>query len=323
MYKPIPLPKRKNPLKPLARILLVVFVLMNIIAAFQAWSFTHFDDTVGQRVNTDSLNAGQKAKMLLFGASLPRPVNTAVPSQPYETVTLQSNVQLSAWYIKTANPKPKGTVLLFHGYQGTKSTLINVSNEFLAMGYNTLLTDFMGSGGSEGDQTTIGFAEAENVKTCYDYIAAKGEKNIYLYGSSMGAVSIMKALSDYKLTPKAIVIGAPFGSLYKTVSARFEIMGIPKFPMAGLLVFWGGVENGYWAFVHSPEEYAKNISCPTLLLWGEQDNRVSFEEIDTIYKNLKGPKQLETFIHSGHEQYVNSERDAWAGAVQPFLLLHP
>ncbi|MFP5436473.1 MAG: alpha/beta hydrolase [Bacteroidia bacterium] len=322
MHQPIPLPKRSNPLKPLGRMLLFVFILMNIIAMFQGWAFTHFNETAGERIKAEQMDAFQKVKMLFFGAPLPRPRNTETPSQEYESVTLKSNVMLSAWYIKTMSSKPKGTILLFHGYQGNKSALLELSDAFLAMGYNTLLTDFMGSGGSEGNQTTIGYKEAENIKTAYDYIAGRGEKNIYLYGSSMGAASVMKAINDYKLSPKAIVVGCPFGSMYGTVGKRFEIMGVPKFPMAGLLTFWGGIENGFWAFGHNPEDYAKNITCPTLLLWGEQDNRVDYDEILAIYNNLAGPKDLHTFIHSGHGQYIETEPEAWHNTVESFLKNH-
>ncbi|MBC8884363.1 hypothetical protein H9X57_16275 [Flavobacterium piscinae] len=54
----------------------------------------------------------------------------------------------------------------------------------------------------------------------------------------MGAVAIMKAISDFEIKPKGIIIECPFGSMYKTVGARFESMNVPTFPMAGLLVFW-------------------------------------------------------------------------------------
>ncbi|MFP9098062.1 alpha/beta hydrolase [Flavobacterium sp. RHBU_24] len=317
MHRSTPRPKRKNPLRTLLRILIIAFILLNIIAAVHAWSFTHFDDNAGARVNPDRMTNTQKAKLLLLGATLPRPVNTDLPSRDFERVTLQSNVQLSAWYIKAK--KPKGTVLLFHGYQGNKSGLLPAANRFIAMGYNVLLTDFMGSGGSEGNSTTIGFDEAEEVKDCFNYIQQKGEQHIYLYGSSMGAVAIMKAIADYKLAAKGILIGCPFGTMYKTVSNRFEIMGVYKFPLAGMLTFWGGVENGFWAFGHNPEDYAKSISCPALLLWGELDNRVSGEEIDAIYANLNGPKQLKKFIHCGHSAYLDEYPEEWDEAVQGFL----
>ena len=74
-----------------------------------------------------------------------------------------------------------------------KSSLLDKAEIFLNLGYNTFLVDFMGSGGSDGNQTTIGFYEAEEVKTAFNYLEACGEKNIILFGTSMGAAAIMKA----------------------------------------------------------------------------------------------------------------------------------
>lgn len=304
-------------LKRILWIFAFTFILMNIIAIFHGYKFTHFDTTVGERVNADKLNALQKTKILLFGTSLPRPKNTDLPAQPYETVTIQSNVKLEAWYIKVANPK--GTVLLFHGYQGNKSVLIQAADEFLKMGYNTLLVDFMGSGGSEGSSTTIGAIEGTEVKDCFEFIKNKGEKNIVLYGSSMGSAAVMKAIDEYKISPKAIIIGCPFGTMYATVCRRFEVLGVPSFPLAGMLTFWGGIENGFWAFSHNPQEYAKSVTCPTLLLYGEKDNRVSRAEIDAIYTNLAGLKTLKTFPDTGHGQYVDTDHDAWVSNIKAFL----
>ena len=62
--------------------------------------------------------------------------------------------------------------------------------------------------------------------------------------------------------------------------------------MPRLLLFWGGIQNGFWGFSHNPVEYAKNIDCPTLLLYGEKDKSVSQKEIKEIFANLKGPKKL-------------------------------
>lgn len=89
--------------------------------------------------------------------------------------------------------------------------------------------------------------------------------------------------------------------------------------MAGLLVFWGGVQNGFWAFGHKPTEYAKNINVPTLLLYGEKDDKVSREEIDEIYSNLNGTKQLKTFKLSGHEDYLNKYKEIWINDIHDFL----
>ena len=165
----------------------------------------------------------------------------------------------------------KGTVIIFHGFGGQKSSMLDKAEIFLKMRYSTLLVDFMGSGGSEGSQTTIGFYEALEVKDAFEYIKSKGEKNIILFGTSMGAVAIMKAEKDHKLSPSAIIIECPFGTMLQTVEARFKAMKVPAFPMASLLVFWGGYENDFNAFNHNPVDYAKQIYCPTLLLYGEKD----------------------------------------------------
>lgn len=291
---------------------------MNIVAVFHSYKFTHFTDSKTEKTkNPTQLTTGQKIKTLIFGVSNPRPENTSVPTTDYETIKLKSNKEIECWSVKTANPK--GTVILFHGFSADKSSMLDKADLFRELSYNTLLVDFMGSGGSEGNQTTIGFLEAEQVKTCYDYLTENGEKNIYLFGTSMGAVAIMKSISDNGITPKGIIIECPFGSMYETVSARFKAMNAPTFPMAGLLVFWGGLQNGFWAFGHNPTEYAKHINCPTLLLYGAKDEKVSREEIDEIFKNLVGQKTLKIYNNAGHENYLTKYQPEWTQDVEQFI----
>ncbi|MDC6363651.1 MULTISPECIES: alpha/beta hydrolase [Flavobacteriaceae] len=297
---------------------LTIFALMNAVALFHSYKFTHFTDSKIEKTKApEKLTAGQKIRTLVFGVSNPRPKNIVGPTMDYETIKLKSNREIEGWSIKTDNPK--GTVILFHGFGGKKSSMLDKSDIFLKLGYNTFLVDFMGSGGSEGNQTTIGFLEAEQVKTCFDFLTEKGEKNIYLFGTSMGAVAIMKSIYDYQLQTKGIIIECPFGSMYQTVCTRFKAMNAPTFPMAGLLVFWGGVQNGFWAFGHSPTEYANKINCPTLLLYGAKDEKVSRREIDGIYKNLSGAKSLIIYPEAGHENYLSKYQDKWTKDIQDFL----
>jgi uncharacterized protein len=310
--------KKRKLWKRLLTGLLLVFAGMNIIAAFHAYKFTHFSSNGNNKTKVpEKLSAFDKIKALLSGVNNPRPANKKLPSQPFETIRLQSNKRIECWLIKTENAK--GTIILFHGYGGEKSSMLDKSDELLQLGYNTLLVDFMGSGSSEGNQTTLGFKEAEEVKTAYEFLMARGERNIVLFGTSMGAVAILKAMHDYQLAVNGIMIECPFGTMYQTVCARFKIMHVPVFPMAGLLVFWGGVENGFNAFAHNPAEYAKNIKVPVLLLYGEQDKNVSCAEIDAIFKNLKGKKTLKTYPLAGHENYLLKYKAQWGSDVRSFL----
>ncbi len=296
---------------------------MNVLANFHAYKFTHFSAETKIKTNSpEKLNTFDKFKTLIFGVNNPRPTNGEMPNSYYK-VELQSNKKIECWYLNKDNSVKtdtvKGTIIIFHGYSGNKSSMLDKSYEFDELKYNTLLVDFMGSGGSEGNQTTLGYYEAEEVKTTYDYLINRGEKDIYLYGTSMGAVAILKAINDYNLNPKGIILECPFGSMYQTTCARFKNMNAPSFPTAGLLVFWGGIQNGFWAFSHKPTEYAKKVTCPTLLLYGEQDKNVSRKEIDDIFFNLKGRKRLRTYKYAGHENYFNKYKNDWIKDVTEFL----
>lgn len=291
---------------------------MNVVAILHSYKFTHFENTKSVRTkDPKSLPTVQKVKTLIFGVNNPRPENKTVPTSNYETIKLNSNRNIECWSIKVESSK--GTVVLFHGFSGEKSSMLDKADVFRELGYNTFLVDFMGSGGSEGNQTTIGFLEAEQVKTCFDYLTEKGEENIYMFGTSMGAVAIMKSINDFGISPTGIIIECPFGSMHQTVCARFRTMGVPTFPMASLLVFWGGLQNGFLAFGHNPTKYAKKINCPTLLLYGKKDEKVSQQEIDEIFNNLEGKKRLKIYQEAGHENYLIKYKSEWTQDVQQFL----
>jgi alpha-beta hydrolase superfamily lysophospholipase len=310
--------KRKQLFRRIIWTLLLGFIFINVVAFFHAYKFTHFVSAdITKTKSPEKLSSVDKIKTLLLGVNNPRPTNKEKPSA-YTEVELQSNKKIHCWYLKNTDTA-KGTVILFHGYSGEKSSMLDKAEVFEKLNYHVLLVDFMGSGGSEGNQTTLGFKEAEQVKTAFDYVTEQGEKNIYLFGTSMGSVAIMKALADDLLKPKGIIIECPFGSMYETTCARFKIMNAPTFPMAGMLVFWGGVQNNFWALGHNPTEYAKEINSPALLLYGEQDRNVSRQEIDEIFKNLKGEKTLRTYERAGHDNYCLEYKAEWIKDITGFL----
>jgi alpha-beta hydrolase superfamily lysophospholipase len=299
-------------------ILLGIFVLMNVSAYMHAFKFTHFTSSKREKTSEPGkMGFGAKMKALFLGIDNPRPALSTVPSQSYETIVLQSNKKIECWSIKAENSK--GTVILFHGYRGDKSSLVDKSDEFIKIGYSTFLVDFMGSGGSEGNQTTIGFMEAEQVRTVLNHLISQGEKRVILFGTSMGAVAILRSFHKSNIKPSAIILECPFGSMYETTKARFRTMGVPAFPMANLLVFWGGVQNGFKGFSHKPTKYAKAVNCPTLLLYGEKDEKVSRKEIDNIFMNLGGEKSIRTYPNAGHENYLSQYREEWISDVSHFL----
>jgi alpha-beta hydrolase superfamily lysophospholipase len=312
----------KKLLRFIVRAIIILFIAVNIIAAFNAYKFTHFYNAGDIAIQKqDKKNTWDKIKEIVFGKNAFKLKNTVTPGASFQTVylTTKDSLKLQGWYIKT-DSIAKGTVILFHGHSSNKSAVINEASDFLKMGYNTLLLDFRAHGNSEGNTCTIGYYESEDVKLAYDYINGKGEKHIILWGISMGAAAIIKAINDSLVRPSKIILEMPYGSILQAAQARLKIMGLKPEPLATLITFWGGVEHGFWAFDMKPSEFAKKINCPVLLQWGTKDPRVSKAEIDAIYGNIHSAKKLVLYDNCGHESLCSKENDKWNKEVKDFLL---
>lgn len=303
------------------RVVLFLFVLVNIITAFHAYKFTHFYDAdeVVVKKSADKTK-WDIAKEVFFGINMVKLADKPVADTALHTINFYTNdsIKIEAWYLPVAGIA-KGTVLLFHGHGSNKYGVISEAEAFRKMGYHTLLTDFRAHGNSGGNTCTIGYHETEEIKLAYDYIKYKGEKNVILWGISMGAAAITKAMNDYTLQPSKIILEMPYGSIVEAAGGRIKKMGVPKQPLAIFITFWGGVEHGFWAFNMNPATFAKKITVPVLLQWGANDPRVSRAETDRIYTNLSGEKKLVVYENSVHESLCKKENTKWLNEVQDFL----
>jgi hypothetical protein len=265
------------------------------------------------------MTSAEKMNALLYGVEIYKPKVRDKPPH-YQAISLltSDSIKLSAWLGKVKNAQ--GTVILFPGYASAKDALLANAAVFNRLGYHTLLVDFRGVGESEGIETTIGYREGEDVKTAFKYVEnLQLSPKIYLFGNSMGAAAVLRALSEYQLKPTAALLECPFGSMLAAVRGRVRSMDLPTFPIAELLVFWGGWQNNYWAFGHQPTEYAKKVKIPTLLLYGNADERVTPAETQAIFANLGGKKKLKTFDNLGHEHFLSKYPQEWTAEVKDFL----
>ena len=303
-------------------LLLTAFAALNAVAFFHAWRFTHFTNESGTHSpNPEQLGPGQKLWLLLTGIRNPKPQDGPKPSFPVETVRITSpNGVLEAWYARPDSGRAKGTVALFHGYTSSKSHLTHEADYFRRLGYNVLLVDQAGNGNSVGFRTTVGYREADDVAAAVRYLHTQHPADsLVLYGVSMGAVAILRAEAELGVRPSANILECPYGNMRQTAYNRFASMHVPGFPMADLLVFWGGVQNGFWAYSLNAEHYATQIHTPTLLLWGTADPRVTRAETDAIFGHLAGPKARHDFLDVGHEPYWKRYSADWEQQTRGFL----
>jgi uncharacterized protein len=314
---------RRRWLRWCALVLGVCLLLLNVVAFMQARAMTHYVASGARTAKPENLSIFDKGWVLLTGVTVPRPQNTGTPtdlSLSYEThrITLSEDEHMEAWHVPSDDAK--GLVLMFPGYAESKSSLLPAASVLHGLGWDLLLVDFRGSGGSSGSATTLGFRESEDVAYVLQYARQTWPaRKVVLYGVSMGSAALLRAVSREGTEADGLILESPFDSMLNTVRNRFGAMGFPGWPSAELIVFWGGVQTGGDGFAHNPSDYARSVSAPTLLLHGEHDPRVTPEQARSVYHSLAGSKSIALFPGAGHEALVVQNRVLWEEKVSALL----
>jgi len=258
---------------------------------------------------------------------VPRPTNQSTPADlglAYSTVNIPTTDggTLEAWAVPA--PTPRGIVLLFPAYASSKDSLLQPVAALHGLGYSAFLVDYRGVGGSSGNTTTLGVREAVDVAQATAYVQRTWPgQPITLYGVSLGSAAVMRAVAQEGVQPAAVILESPFDRLLTGTGHRLTAAGLPAFPLAGLLVFWGSVQQGFNGFAHNPVEYAPAIRCPALVLHGSADPRVTTAEAQAVFAALPGPKQYVEVPGATHELLIGVAPALWQGTVGQFLAQLP
>lgn len=316
-------PLRRHPWRTALVALLVGIAVVNVLAYRYARSMLVYADAGDKTPPPQSLSTWEKVRVLTTGVTVPRPALTRTPAEfglTAETVRFiaDDGVTLEGWLV--APPAAKGTVLLFHGYAASRSSRLPEAKALVGLGFAALLVDFRGSGGSDGTATTIGHDEARDVAAALRFARERKLPGpVVLDGVSMGGAAVLRAVAVHGADPEGVILESAFGRMLGTVRNRFALMGLPSFPAAELMVFWGGRQAGFNAFAHNPEEYARACRCPALLLHGSADRNARPEEAQAILDSLAGPKGLVVFEGVGHTSLYAANPELWTASVVRFV----
>jgi pimeloyl-ACP methyl ester carboxylesterase len=202
----------------------------------------------------ETLDPFERMRVLLLGVHIPKPVNDRQRGQlMYSTERIQTtdNLVLEGWF--APGEEGRGVVILFHGYAGSKSSLLEDAMAFRALGLACLLVDFRGSGGSQGYTTTVGWRESDDVLAAVRVVRERLAPGapIILFGQSMGGAAVLRALPRLDRRPRRDR-GERLRSNAERDPESLRHHGAAVVPAAELLCFWGGVQNGFDAFAHNP-----------------------------------------------------------------------
>lgn len=310
----------------LGLLLLAGFAALNVLAYGHARTMLRYAAGGARTEKPEALAPLAKLRILLSGVNLPRPADERPPSVLAAearalTIAGGGGIRLSAWFADHGPEAP--LAIFFHGYSTDKTRLLLEAREIHALGASVLLVDFRGSGGSSESYATLGMLEAEDVAAAVQYAQERlPHAALVLYGQSMGSAAILRAIRDLGIKPEGVILESVFDTMLGTVRNRFAAMGVPSFPAAELLVFWGGRQFGFNGFAHDPVDYAQSLECRALFLHGADDPRATLAEGRRVFEAAPSRrKSFFVFDDVGHDSYLARHPGPWRDVVQPFIQL--
>lgn len=286
-----------------------LFGASQIAAYLHARALTRFERGGVRTAPPEALTGLQKLAALIRGVRIPRPTNARTPEAVglvFEDCRVKAKDGSVVAYWHVPRKDAHAGVVLFHGYAGSRSSLLEQAALIHAAGYAQILADFRGSGESDGDRTTLGILESNDVEAAWtEAIERWPDMRIVLWGQSMGAAAILRAASRQdSLQAAAIVLEAPFDRLRTTVSHRVRSMGLPDFYISDSLLYWGGSSLGVDALGYAPIEDSRTVRLPSLVVHGERDPRAKADEARALFSSLAGDKRYLSLSAEGHPPFT-------------------
>jgi len=309
-----------------AAALLLAFAALNLVAYLHARAMVTWSEPGARTPNPEHLSLVEKVRVLATGVQVPRPTNARTPGDlglAFETVRFESasGAELEAWLVPADAANDRGVVVAcFHGYAAAKASLLERAAVLRDLGCALALVDFSGSGGSSGTGTTIGIREALDAAAATRFARERfGDRALVLFGDSMGSVAVLEAVANHAAATDGLILEGAFDTLAHTTERRFASMGLPSWPFAPLLVFWGGVAAGIDGFDHRPIDDARAVTAPTLMIHAGEDRRIALEEARSVRDALDGWTRFAVVPGAGHSRSFATDPERWRAAVDALL----
>ena len=186
-------------------------------------------------------------------------------------IKTQDEINLLSWYHNKKSNDYK-TILFLHGNAGSLENRIHKINHFKNMNVNFLLLAWRGFNGNKGKPNEIGLYE--DARSAVRWLKSKGveEKNIIIYGESLGTGVAIEVGQDKKFA--GIILESPFTSMVDAGKEKY-----PFLPVRFLL------KDKYESI-----NKIKNIKSPILVMHGKVDRIVPFYMGKKIYELANEPK---------------------------------
>lgn len=207
-----------------------------------------------------------------------------------------------------------------HGYRS--SGAIDFSGGALYLirkGYNVLLIDQRAHGESEGRCLTFGVKESRDVADWARFVIDKYSAPVFLFGISMGAVTVLlaSALPELPDGVRGVVADCPFSSARDIIIRKTRSQGI-KLPVFcyKMARFGSRIYGGYDLAEADAVASAQHARVPVIIMHGQSDDFVPYEMSQRIHDASGVP--LYAFPTADHGTAYVHETERYEAIVDEF-----
>ena len=227
----------------------------------------------------------------------------------YEPLTIETadGERLRAWLI--AHPQPRAFVVYFHGNGGNLSNWAPILAAIARQGYSVLAFDYRGYGVSSGRPTEKGLYRDVDAVVDHVWTQMKPSEPVIYWGRSLGvsmaayAATLRKADHSGPPEPSGLILESGFPdarSLFRAPSpmALLALFSTYRFPAARFL---------------------QGSQVPVLVMHGDADTVVPYEQGRALYERIGGPKQFFAISGADHNDAAPPDERAYWSVIRDFV----
>jgi dipeptidyl aminopeptidase/acylaminoacyl peptidase len=256
-----------------------------------------------------------------FSVRPPKIISPLTPRElkmAYEDVSFRTadGLTLRGWYIPSIKTTEK-TLILLHGYPADKGNILPPL-AFLHDDFNLLLFDFRYLGKSEGNYSTAGAKEVEDLLAAIQFLKRRGVQEVGVWGFSMGGAVALMAIEKAPAI-RAVIAESSYSSLADMALQLFKIP-LLNYPIAYLIGFWAKLFLGIDVRDASPVDRVRNTTIPILLIHSSADAVIPFSHARQLEQALAKNPNAEFWFNQdfAHGQLASGYRIR----IKNFFLKH-
>jgi fermentation-respiration switch protein FrsA (DUF1100 family) len=213
------------------------------------------------------------------------------------TFTSHDGTRLDGWFIPARAPR-KGTVVQFHGNAQNLTSHVEFVAWLADAGYDVFAFDYPGYGRSDGEPTRDGTVLAG--AAALSYVRSRPDvdpSRVLVLGQSLGGAVALATVGE---GPPGLVRGVAVDATFASYQHMGnEVLGghAITYPLAWLLL----------GSAHDPEDTLDQLPpTPLLVLHGDADRVVPFEEGERLFDEASPPKQFVPIAGADHLQALGT-----------------